>query len=146
MADFDAAAFLRQQGHRVTSQRLLVLNVLQNHDQPLSAEEVHAEVHKLQPAIDLATIYRVLQFLQDVRLAAALMMQQGPQRYKYRAPGDNHHHLLCKQCGNNIQIPDVLLATLRSDVEKHYGFTLQVDHLLLPGQCNACRSSPIVNE
>ena len=140
MSTFDATALLRHQGHRVTPQRIVVLATLQAQDQPLTVEELHAAVREQQPTIDLTTIYRVLQFLQNVRLAASLNLDQGPQRYKYRQPGDLHHHLICKRCGTNIQVPDSLFAAIRHEIDERYAFTMEVDHMLLHGLCAACRT------
>ena len=139
MAMFDATALLRRYGHRATPQRLVVLAVLRAQDEPLTAEELHTLAQSQQPSLDLATVYRVLQFLQHVKLAASLTFGQGAQRFKYRDPDDYHHHLVCRQCGTNVQVPDTLFAAMRAELDERYAFTLQIDHMLLPGLCAACR-------
>lgn len=140
MTDFDATALLRQQGHRATPQRVVVLTMLRAQDEPITADELHTLAQAQQPSLDLATVYRVLQFLQQVGLAALLTLTPGPQRFKYRDPGDYHHHLVCKQCGAQTQVLDSLFAGLRTELDERYGFTLQIDHMLLPGVCAACRA------
>ena len=139
MTEFDATALLRQHGHRATPQRVVVLTVLRAQEEPVTADELHALSQPRQPSLDLATVYRVLQFLQRAGLAAALTLGGGPQRFKYRDPGDYHHHVVCKHCGAHTQVPDSLFAGMRAELDARYGFALQVDHMLLPGLCAGCR-------
>jgi Fur family ferric uptake transcriptional regulator len=134
----EEAALLRQQGHRLTPQRLQVLQVIKSHGQHMTAEEIHAAIVPQQPYLDIATVYRTLQWLQSVGLVAPISMGEGKLHYEYRALGDHHHHLICLQCGQQMQIPDDALLALKHDLQQHYGFTLQIDHLALPGQCAGC--------
>lgn len=140
MPEFDATSLLRQHGHRATPQRIVVLTVLHAQAEPASADELHTLVQAQLPSIDLATVYRVLQFLQQAGLAATLTLGPGPQRFKYRDPGDYHHHVVCKQCGAQTQVPDAIFAAMRAELDERYGFALQIDHMLLPGLCAGCRA------
>jgi Fur family ferric uptake transcriptional regulator len=133
----DDAALLRQQGHRLTPQRLQVLQVVQTHAQHLTAEEIHAAILPQQPYLDIATVYRTLQWLQSVGLVAPISID-GKLHYEYHPLGDHHHHLICQQCGYHIQIPDTDVATLKAELRQRYGFVLQVDHLALSGRCAGC--------
>jgi Fur family transcriptional regulator, ferric uptake regulator len=133
----DDAALLRQQGHRLTPQRLQVLQVVQTHAQHLTAEEIHAAILPQQPYLDIATVYRTLQWLQSVGLVAPISID-GKLHYEYHPLGDHHHHLICQQCGYHIQIPDTDVATLKAELQQRYGFILQVDHLALSGRCAGC--------
>jgi Fur family ferric uptake transcriptional regulator len=139
MKHLEEAEQLRRQGHRLTPQRLLVLAALKSRGQHVTAEEIHSEVVQQHPYIDIATVYRTLQWLQSVGLAAPINTGVGPQRYEYRQRGSGqHHHLVCQQCHVEIELPDALFEGLRAEVQARYGFTLQVDHLALPGTCAGC--------
>ena len=139
MQYLEEAALLRQQGHRLTPQRLHVLQVIKAHSQHMTAEEIHAAIVPQQPFIDIATVYRTLIWLQSVGLVAPISTGEGKLYYEYHAPGDHHHHLICQQCGQHIQIPDADLACLKQHLHTHYNFSLQIDHLALPGRCGGCR-------
>jgi len=134
----EEAALLRQQGHRVTPQRLQVLQVIKAHCQHITAEEIHAAIVPQQPFIDIATVYRTLQWLQSVGLVAPISTGESKLYYEYHAPGDHHHHLICQRCGQHIQIPDADLSSLKQDLHARYNFTLQIDHLALLGRCGGC--------
>ena len=82
----------------------------------------------------------MLQFLQSEGLAAVLTLGPGPQRFKYRDPGDYHHHVVCRHCGAQTQVPDAIFSGMRAELDERYGFALQIDHMLLPGLCAHCRS------
>ena len=131
------AELLRQQGHRLTPQRLQVLQVIKAHGHHISAEEIHTAIVPYQPYLDIATVYRTLQWLQSAGLVAPISIE-GKLYYEYHRLGDHHHHLICQQCGQHIQIPDEVFVPLKADLCQRYGFTLQIDHLALPGRCAAC--------
>jgi Fe2+ or Zn2+ uptake regulation protein len=137
MHDLDELTKLRQQGHRLTPQRLQVLQVIKSQSNHLTAEEIHSAILPHQPYMDIATVYRTLQWLQGVGLVAPISID-GRLYYEYHAHGDHHHHLICQQCGHHIQIPNTDVATLKIELQQRYGFVLQIDHLALAGRCAAC--------
>lgn len=137
----DDAEFLRQQGYRLTPQRLEVLQVVKSRAEHLTAEQIHAAILPQQPYLDIATVYRTLQWLQSVGLVAPISMGEGKLHYEYRRPGEHHHHLVCQLCGHHTQIPDELFTGLKAELQRRYGFTLQADHLALTGRCAMCDSA-----
>jgi Fur family ferric uptake transcriptional regulator len=140
--DYHASAtLLRRQGHRITPQRLLILDVVASALSHRTAEEIHTEVVKRQPFIDIATVYRTLQWLRDVGLVTTMVGNDGKQRYEYRPAGEAHHHLVCRDCGHELQIPDDDLAPLRSAMRHHYGFQVDDAHIALMGHCGDCLSA-----
>jgi len=143
--NLDEARLLRQQGYRLTPQRLQVLQVVKTHGQHMTAEEIHAAILPQQPYLDIATVYRTLQWLQSVGLVAPISMGDGKLHFEYHPRGEHHHHLVCQQCAQHIQIPDNLLTDLKRDIQQRYGFTLQADHLALAGRCAACETADRAN-
>lgn len=137
--DYEAErALLRQCSQRVTAQRLQILHALRVAEGPLTADELATALHPLP--MDPTTIYRVLHFLQEHGLVSQHTPEQGRQRYKYRDPGDLHHHLVCLRCGSDVEIPDESLDLLREMLHTRYRFTV-VDHLLISGLCAECSAS-----
>jgi len=139
--DLDEAARLRQQGYRLTPQRLQVLQVIKSRGQHMTAEAIHAAILPQQPFLDIATVYRTLQWLQSVGLVAPISLGDGKLHFEYHKPGEHHHHLVCQQCNQQIQIPDDLFTALKGDIYRRFGFALQADHLALPGRCAGCRAA-----
>jgi Fur family ferric uptake transcriptional regulator len=134
------ALVLRQQGHRLTPQRLVVLDVIKQSRRHLTADEIRAAVLPHYPYINIATIYRTLQWLQEVGLVAPIAIGNGPLRYEY-IWGTTHHHLICQECGHEDEIGDDILDALKAKLLERYGFAAHLHHLALPGRCAACRTA-----
>lgn len=139
MHDADLLQMLRQQGHRLTPQRLEVLRIVSSHSEHLTADEIHAAILPQQPSLDIATVYRTLQWLETAGLIAPLNGCDGRQRYEFHPHGNQHHHLLCQACGATIQIPVELIASLKHVLLEQYQFAID-EHLALPGHCAYCRN------
>lgn len=136
----DEAATLRQQGHRLTPQRLMVLEIMKRCGRHLTAEEIHAAMLPQHPYVNIATVYRTLQWLQEVGLVAPIGLMGGTLRYEYIC-GSAHHHLICQECGHEYEISDDILDALKAQLFQRYGFTAQLNHLALPGRCASCREA-----
>jgi Fur family ferric uptake transcriptional regulator len=144
MQNTDLIQMLRRQGHRMTPQRLQVLQIVSSHSRDLTAEEIHAAILPQQPSLDIATVYRTLQWLQSAGLIAPLTGSDGRLRYEYHASGNEHHHLICQVCGATIQIPCDMIALLKQELMQRYNFAID-DHLALPGCCEYCRQSSVAS-
>jgi Fur family ferric uptake transcriptional regulator len=118
----------------------MVLQVIKHSGRHLTAEDIHAAVLPQQPYINIATIYRTLQWLQDVGLVAPIAVGGGPLRYEY-VSGAVHHHLICQECGQEQEIGDDILDALKAYLIERYGFTAQLSHLALPGRCALCQQN-----
>jgi Fe2+ or Zn2+ uptake regulation protein len=140
MHQSDDAAALRRQGHRLTPQRLMVLEVIRESRQHLTAEQIHAAVIARHPFVNIATIYRIVQWLEAVGLVAPIAVGGEPTHYEY-IRGPVHHHLVCQGCGTQQEIADEDLGVLKERLLGRYGFLAQLRHLALPGLCAHCREA-----
>ncbi len=136
----DDIAELRRQGYRLTSQRLLMLEVLKSRREHLSAEVIHAEVAARFPLINVATVYRNLQWLYDAALIRKIDLGRGHLLWEYAGPSC-HHHLICQSCGAVQEIDNHVVECLSNHVMEHYGFDVNLDHLPIFGKCADCRGS-----
>ena len=68
----DFATQLHAHGYRLTPQRQLILEAVRRADDHITPEDVYQRVHRQNPAISRATIYRTLDFLCEMRLIHAL--------------------------------------------------------------------------
>ncbi len=134
----DFAARLHSQGYRLTLQRQLILDAVRQADDHVTPEDVYRRVHRLNPAISRATIYRTLDFLCEMRLIHALYW--GGQMYYEISNDQPHHHLVCRACGAMEECEDGLLQNLFAAVEKRPRFTIDMDHVAFFGLCRKCRA------
>jgi Fe2+ or Zn2+ uptake regulation protein len=86
---------LRQQGLRVTPQRIAVLEAIRDSRRHLSAEEVYEEVRRKIPSISLGTVYKALGELRDAGQVRALQIS-GKRRFD--GGTGPHSHLVCQRC------------------------------------------------
>ncbi|GAB4124802.1 MAG: Fur family transcriptional regulator [Roseiflexaceae bacterium] len=137
----DDIAELRRRGYRLTSQRLLVLQVIRESPRFLTAEEIYAAVVPQHPALDIATVYRTLHWLQKVGLIAPIDITEGRQRFEYHQSGADHHHLICERCGTHTHIPHDMVTALRETIRANVGFSAHLHHLVLSGVCAHCQKN-----
>ena len=128
---------LREKGLKVTSQRLMVLNILSAHgDEHLTVEEIYDLAKEESPEIGLATIYRTVQVLLELHVI-------GFARYELNGEetgsGHRHHHAICTQCGKVYSLETDLLDTLEKQVFESLGFEVTDHEVKLYGLCSACR-------
>ena len=135
---------LREKGLKVTSQRLMVLNILSAHgDEHLTVEEIYDLAKEESPEIGLATIYRTVQVLLELHVIEKVTFDDGFARYELNGEetgsGHRHHHAICTQCGEVYSLETDLLDTLEKQVFESLGFEVTDHEVKLYGLCSACR-------
>lgn len=133
---------LHKSGFKLTPQRestLLVL--LENEKDHLSAEEVYMLAKLKSSEIGLATVYRTLEILTELKVVNKVSFNDGLARYDLRKEGAKHfhHHLLCLECGSIEEIEEDLLDDVEKIVEKQYGFLVKDHRLTFHGICKTCQ-------
>lgn len=134
----DELAALRARGHRLTPQRILILDTIKAAGGHLTAEQIHLQVAARLPALNVATIYRTLQWLHEAGMISATDVGEGSLIYEYRA-GNPHHHLICEQCRQVIEIDHEVMVALEAELHTRYGFSAQLEHLAIFGRCSGCQ-------
>jgi Fur family ferric uptake transcriptional regulator len=132
----DLRAKLRGSGYRLTPQRELILDAVDTlgHATP---DEVLAEVRKSSSALNISTVYRTLEVLEQLGLVRhAHLSDRAPTYHSIR--DHEHFHLVCRNCHKVISVgPDVLRPLLAS-LDTDFGFTADVGHLTVFGTCKEC--------
>ena len=136
---------LREKGLKVTSQRLMVLNILGAHgDEHLTVEEIYDLAKEESPEIGLATIYRTVQVLLDLHVIDKVTFDDGFTRYELNgeesASGHRHHHAICTGCGKVYSLESDLLDSLEEEVMEKLGFLVTNHEVKLYGLCSECRT------
>ncbi|MCD6520682.1 MAG: transcriptional repressor [Anaerolineae bacterium] len=132
-------AKLRARGFRLTPQRELVLSVMHDIEGHATAEEIYARVQEHTSSVDISTIYRTLELLQEFHLVAVIDLGDGQKRYELLSIHGPHHHLYCRSCGKLIRIEHDELQPLIEHLRQTYGFEAELEHLVIPGLCAECR-------
>jgi Fur family transcriptional regulator, ferric uptake regulator len=128
---------LRASGYRVTPQRQLVLEAVTRLEHA-TPEEIYAQVRQTAVGINLSTVYRTLELLEQIGLVTHTHLGHGAHRY-HLAANAQHVHLVCRDCDAIIQLDPAAVSSLVADLESQYGFQTDVGHLTVFGTCAQCR-------
>ena len=129
---------LQEKGHRLTPQRMLVIEALHSADKHISAEEIYGQLHSRYPYVNISTVYRTLELLKKLHLVTETNFGEGRVRYHVAEKG-HHHHLVCRSCGRIIDLEELVLHPLKDTLLQEYGFRADLRHLAIPGECTGCR-------
>lgn len=136
----DGAEVLHRHGYRATPQRLLVLDAVVElrHATP---EQILAYVHRRAPAVNLSTVYRVLEVLESVGLVSHAHIGTGSPTY-HVADGPAHLHFRCTGCGRVQSLPADVAMEFEEAVLARLGFAADVAHTGIYGRCADCLAAP----
>jgi len=128
---------LRARGYRLTPQRLAILKILRDSGEHLTPLEIFHQAKQSLPGITEATVYRTLGFLTEQSLALAAHIGSG--QLVYEIAENDHHHLICRSCGETAEIDHNLLQSLYEEFEARTGYRIDSIHQTFFGLCPGCR-------
>ncbi|GLY74729.1 Fur family transcriptional regulator [Actinoallomurus iriomotensis] len=130
---------LRARGYRVTPQRQLVLEAVTalRHATP---EEICAEVQRTARGVNISTIYRTLELLEQLDLVKHTHLGHKPPTYHLAAEAE-HVHLVCRGCEAVYDVDPSVADGLVERLEDDFGFETDVQHLTVYGRCRDCRKT-----
>ncbi len=132
----DLSERLRGSGKRMTAQRQEILRAVETlgHATP---DEVLGEVHKRSTTINISTVYRTLEVLEELGLVRHAHLSDRAPTY-HSVGGHEHFHLVCRNCHRVISVdPDVLTPVVEA-LRAEHGFIPDVGHLTVFGTCKEC--------
>lgn len=140
--DRELAGRLKETGHRVTSQRLLVHRALRAEDRHLTADQVLDTVSEALPTISLPTIYSTLELFEELGLVRRLSAGGGAVLFDSRtAP---HAHAVCRRCGAVLDVDEPQSEHAHAgalDRARAQGFEPDDAQLLIWGLCPSCSAA-----
>lgn len=127
---------LRAQGLRLTPQRELVLAAVERlgHATP---EEVLADVRTSSESVNLSTIYRTLDVLEQVGLVRHAHLSDRGATY-HSVGGPVHFHAICRKCGRVRSVDLDVAADFAERLREDVGFVADIGHLTIHGECEVC--------
>ena len=135
----DPAALLRQQGFKVTAQRLAVLRAVSG--QPhLTADDLVEVVRADIGAISLRAVYDAVGVLADMGLVRRIQPAGSAARYEDRV-GDNHHHLICRACGRMVDVDCAVGAMPCLTAADDAGYEIDEAEVIYWGHCPTCQQA-----
>ncbi len=135
-------ATLHDAGTRVTSQRALILEIIQHGQGHLDVDEIHRRAHDRQPRLSLSTVYRTIQVLKKLGLVEEVHIDATRHHYEAKQATD-HYHLVCLGCGRVIEFSYPLVRQIKKSVTEAKGFDIVNDELRATGYCPKCRAKSV---
>lgn len=130
---------LRARGFRMTLQRMAILHALHHSGKHLSPAEVYEMARRDLPGLTEPTVYRTLEFLVENGLAHPA--QVGGGHLVYQISGRDHHHLICRSCGWEVEVDHAMLQNLYRKLESDTGYHLTDSHVTFFGLCSKCQKT-----
>lgn len=134
----DHSATLRSQGLTVTAQRLAVLRAVAAHPHG-TAEIIAEEARQHIGAISRQAVYDVLGILAEKGLVRRIQPAGSPTRYEDRV-GDNHHHLVCRECGTTVDVDCAVGEVPCLHAAEDHGFIIDEAEVVYWGTCPDCQT------
>jgi Fur family ferric uptake transcriptional regulator len=128
---------LRSAGLRVTAPRLAVLAAVRAGDH-LAAEDIAAAARGRIGSISMQATYDVLAALAKAGLVRRIQPAGSPARFETRV-ADNHHHIICRQCGLTVDVDCVVGSAPCLDPLDRTGFVIDEAEVIFWGLCANCR-------
>ena len=133
---------LREKGVRLTRQRQILLELIDQTGQHLDAERLFQLAKEKDPKLNRVTVYRTLKMLKNGGLVDELdlMHHSGDQHYYETRMKQEHAHVICLRCGKVEEFFGEPLQRLRRQIESHLGFQILLARTEVGGYCAHCQT------
>ena len=112
----------------------VILDIINNSDTHLTAEQVFFELKKEYPAVALATVYNNLNSLCQQGKIRKISVEGCTERYDKNT---GHDHLVCRRCG---KLSDIHLEDITEQLKKQVGFEIDGYDIKVQYLCPECRA------
>ncbi len=129
---------LRGNGVQVTAQRLAIMRAVSSRPHA-TADELTEEVRSVIGSISRQAVYDTVAVLVDKELIRRIQPAGSAARYETRV-GDNHHHLICRECSTMVDVDCAVGAVPCLTPDHDHGFEIDEAEVVYWGRCSRCQS------
>lgn len=134
----ESESLLRNNNIKITKGRLNILNILLESEDAVTVEYVYEHCIKKGLSIDLSTVYRTMDILENKNIVEKLNL--GEDKFSYMIKKEKHKHILeCCLCHKEVEI-DCPMLQIEEIIKNKTGFTLTEHDLKIKGICDECKS------
>ena len=129
---------LHSLGYRLTPQRQFVLEAVEKlgHATP---DEILAEVRARSSAVNVSTVYRTLEVLEELGLVRHTHLSDRAPTY-HSISDHEHFHLVCRNCHRVRSVDPEVVAPFAEQLRAKQDFVIDVGHLAIFGTCVECET------
>lgn len=134
-----AEASLREHGLKASAPRAAVLESIGRQKCVVSAQEIADDLKRRKRRVGIATVYRTLEVLEELRLVQRLDVGGESARFEPSLPdGHHHHHFVCRGCGDAIPFEDPDLERAIEALGRRLKASVDEHDVILKGRCPDC--------
>ena len=133
---------LREKGHKITPQRMAIVNILAGSEGHPSVEHIHARITKDFPTMSLATVYRNIVLIKSLGEVLELGFPDGSNRYDGNKPYP-HPHVVCIKCKTIVDPNLASLDEMKKEVAQETKFKILNHRLDFFGICSSCMAENV---
>lgn len=135
----ETLALLAERGMRRTAARQAILEALFAAGGHVTADDLASLVQKRFPSVDVSTVYRTIDVLEELGVVDHVHLAHSPA--VYHLAEDDHQHLVCEHCGRIEELPAERLRPFLRMLKGEFGFEVPRRHFAIVGICASCTES-----
>ncbi len=128
-------------GIKSTKGRKLILNIVENAKEPITAEDIYKQI--IDEKINLSTVYRTLSSLHELHIINKEIDKDGRALYMI-VKNDHKHVLICTKCGMKIYLKECPYTEINKQIEETTGFKIEDHNIELYGLCSTCKQKRVL--
>ena len=128
----------KEKNLKLTPQRLAVYNYLKGTTAHPCADTIYKAIHELYPTMSLATVYKTLKTLAEVKLIQEINV--GEYNFRYDGNPNPHPHIQCLSCGKVDDLNNITFSELNKIAEDNSDYEIVYNQVYFYGYCNSCKS------
>src|ERR1700729_4466564 len=138
---------LAKKGIRLTRQRRVILQVMDDAEQHLDVDQILSRAQKIDPGVHLVTVYRTIDLLKKQGLIDELdLLHLRGDRHYYETHGPRDHiHVACLRCGKVREFESELYEEIKRQISRDCGIEITVCRTEVGGVCDDCRKKQTGN-
>ncbi len=129
--------YLKENNIRITNARKSILEIILCSSEAINANLIYELLKKDDIKIDLSTVYRTLDLLENKKILNKFDL--GNNMYNYTMNNNSHKHIIeCDLCHKKMVI-DCPIPQIEEQIKAKTGITLTESHVYLKGICRECK-------
>jgi Fur family transcriptional regulator, peroxide stress response regulator len=133
---------LKNNGYKITPQRLAIVKILAKSEGHPSVENIHAQIKKAFPTMSLATVYKNILLIKSLGEVLELGFPDGSNRYDGNRPAP-HPHVICIKCKKIVDLDLASLDAMKNEVALETDFKILNHRLDFFGICSNCMAEEV---
>ena len=129
---------LKDNGYRISKAREIICDILESSGHShYSVDEIHTKTQNIDKTIDLTTVYRTLELLEELNLIEHAHQEHGSGIY-YKKEKNNSIHMTCYSCNKIFDVSNKTVEKINNELKRDLNFKEVRNHFIYSGLCNNC--------